>query len=127
MPLLRYSLLRLAVLLGSFGLFWLVGLRSWPWLFASVVTAGAVSYLTMRTQRSAAVDSLASRAERADVPLQGDDEDAEDRALDSAAEAAEAVAAARAAAAVAESDSASGTTASGTTTGVEPGTDDARR
>ena len=84
MPLLRYSLLRLLVLLAAFGVFWLVGLRGWPWLFVSVITAGAVSYLTMRTQRAAAVDSLAARAQVDDEPIQGDDEDAEDAVLDAA-------------------------------------------
>ncbi|PWD50565.1 DUF4229 domain-containing protein [Serinibacter arcticus] len=81
MPLLRYSLLRLGVLLASFGLFYLVGMRGWPWLIVSVIVAAAVSYLTMRGQRNAAVDSLASRAARVDQP-KGEDEEAEDRALD---------------------------------------------
>ncbi len=84
MPLLRYSLLRIAVLLASFGLFWLIGLRGWPWLIVSVIVAGAVSFLTMRTQRDAAVGSLSSRAAAVDRPVHGDDEDAEDRALDEA-------------------------------------------
>lgn len=82
MPLLRYTLLRLAVLLASFGLFWLVGMRGWPWLIVSVIVASAVSYLTMRNQRDAAVGSLAQRANAVDTPIHGDDEDAEDRALD---------------------------------------------
>lgn len=84
MPLLRYSLLRIVVLLASFGLFWLIGMRGWPWLIVSVIVAGAVSFLTMRTQRDAAVGSLTSRAEAVDKPVHGDDEDAEDRALDEA-------------------------------------------
>lgn len=84
MPLLRYSLLRIVVLLASFGLFWLIGMRGWPWLIVSVIVAGAVSFLTMRTQRDAAVGSLTSRAEAVDKPVHGDDEDDEDRALDEA-------------------------------------------
>jgi Protein of unknown function (DUF4229) len=83
-PLLRYSLLRIVVLLASFGLFWLIGMRGWPWLIVSVIVAGAVSFLTMRTQRDAAVGSLTSRAEAVDKPVRGGDEDAEDRALDEA-------------------------------------------
>lgn len=82
MPLLRYSLLRLAALLVSLGVFWLIGMRGWPWLFVSVIVAGALSYLTMRGQRDAAVDSLASRAARVDEPVRGTDEEAEDRAID---------------------------------------------
>ncbi|GMA32403.1 DUF4229 domain-containing protein [Litorihabitans aurantiacus] len=82
MPVLRYSLLRLAALLASFGLFYLIGMRGWPWLIVSVLVAGAVSYLTLRGQRDAAVGSLAARAAAVDDPVRGQDEDAEDAALD---------------------------------------------
>ena len=89
MPFLRYSALRLLILLASLGLLWLVGMRGWWWLLMSVIIAAPISYLVLRPQRDAAVGTLAARAERAKEaaaapPAPGSDEDAEDALLDAA-------------------------------------------
>ena len=89
MPFLRYSALRLLILLASLGLLWLLGIRGWWWLLMSVVIAAPISYLVLRPQRDAAVTTLAARSERAKAaasapPAKGSDEDAEDTLLDAA-------------------------------------------
>ena len=87
MPFLRYSALRLLILLASLGLLWLLGMRGWWWLLMSVVIAAPISYLVLRPQRDAAVTTLAARSERAKAaasapPAKGSDEDEEDTLLD---------------------------------------------
>ncbi|WP_245867017.1 DUF4229 domain-containing protein [Serinibacter salmoneus] len=83
MPLLRYTLLRLAVLVLACGLTWLLGLRGWLWIVAAVLIAGAVSYLVLPRQRVAAVTALENRAAtRKRAQRRDEDADAEDAAID---------------------------------------------
>lgn len=86
MALLRYSLLRLLVLLASLALLYLVGARGWLWLILSVVVAAGVSYLVLPRQRDAAAGTLQARAqERREHAKLGDaDAEAEDAAIDAA-------------------------------------------
>ncbi|WP_041294752.1 DUF4229 domain-containing protein [Isoptericola variabilis] len=64
MPLLVYTLLRLALFAAALAAGYLVGLRSWLLLLVALVVAFAVSYLALRRQRDAAALWLAQRAER---------------------------------------------------------------
>lgn len=82
MPLLRYTLLRLAVLVLSCGLTWLLGLRGWLWIIAAVAIAGAVSYLALPRQRIAAVTSLENRSTSREHTRRDQDAEAEDAVID---------------------------------------------
>lgn len=84
--LLRYSLLRLAVLVGSLAVLYLVGARGWLWLLLSVIVAGGVSYLVFPRQRDAAAGTLQERARaRREQTGMGDvDAEVEDAAIDAA-------------------------------------------
>lgn len=64
MPLLTYTLLRLALFGGALGLLYLAGLRGWLLPIVAVVVALTVSYLTLRTPRDAATRWMAERADR---------------------------------------------------------------
>jgi len=55
---LRYALLRLLMLLAVAGLLFLIGMRGWPWLFASVLLSAAASWFVLFRQREAAARSL---------------------------------------------------------------------
>lgn len=63
-PLLTYTLLRLALFGATLGLLYLVGLRGWLLPIVAVVVALAVSYLTLSKPREAATRWMAGRAER---------------------------------------------------------------
>ncbi|WP_275006281.1 DUF4229 domain-containing protein [Promicromonospora iranensis] len=64
MPLLIYSLLRLALFGAALGLLYLVGLRGWLLPVVAVVVALALSYLTLSKPRDAATRWIAARADR---------------------------------------------------------------
>lgn len=64
MPLLIYSLLRLALFGAALGLLYAAGLRGWPLPAVAVVVAFALSYLTLRRPRDAATRWIAARADR---------------------------------------------------------------
>lgn len=64
MPLLTYSLLRLALFGAALGLLYVAGLRGWLLAVVAVVVALALSYLTLRKPRDAAAQWMATRAER---------------------------------------------------------------
>lgn len=64
MPLLIYTLLRLALFGAAVGLLYLAGLRGWLLPIVAVVVALAVSYLTLSKPRDAATRWMAGRAER---------------------------------------------------------------
>lgn len=64
MPLLIYTLLRLAVFGAAVGLLYVAGLRGWLLPIVAVVVALAVSYLTLSKPRDAATRWMAGRAER---------------------------------------------------------------
>ncbi|WP_020016019.1 DUF4229 domain-containing protein [Promicromonospora sukumoe] len=64
MPLVIYSLLRVALVAAALGVLYLVGLRGWLLPVVAVVVALAVSYLTLGKPRDAATRWMADRAER---------------------------------------------------------------
>ncbi|MEU4364813.1 DUF4229 domain-containing protein [Promicromonospora sp. NPDC023987] len=64
MPLLIYSLLRLALFGVVLGLLYVVGLRGVLLPIVAVVVALALSYLTLRKPRDAATRWMAGRVER---------------------------------------------------------------
>lgn len=88
MPVLRYSLIRVLLLLASLAALYLVGARGWLWVGLSIVIAGAVSYLAFPRQRNAAAGALQQQAEqrKARAKERGDlaDEDVEDAAVEAA-------------------------------------------
>jgi hypothetical protein len=63
-PLLTYTLLRLALFGAALGLLYLAGLRGWLLPVVAVVVALAVSYLTLRKPRDAATRWMAARGDR---------------------------------------------------------------
>jgi cell division protein FtsW (lipid II flippase) len=63
-PLLTYTLLRLALFGAALGLLYLAGLRGWLLPIVAVVVALAVSYLTLRKPRDAATRWMAARSDR---------------------------------------------------------------
>ena len=64
MPLLLYSLLRLALFGVILGLLYVVGLRGVLLPIVALVLAFALSYLTLRKPRDAAMRWIAGRADR---------------------------------------------------------------
>lgn len=64
MPLVVYSLLRLALLVAALVAGWAVGMRGWLLVLVATVVAWAVSYLVLNGRRTAAATWLAERAER---------------------------------------------------------------
>ncbi len=79
MPVLVYSLLRLAVLAGCAVVLALVGFRGWLLALVAVLLAAPVAYLVLAGPRTAAAAYLAERAGRRGdgQPLDDDAEDAE--------------------------------------------------
>ena len=63
-PLVVYSVLRVALLLACFGLAWLAGLRSWLAVLVAALAAWALSYVLLSGPRDAAARQLAEAAER---------------------------------------------------------------
>lgn len=63
-PLVIYTVLRLAIFAGALGLGYLAGLRGLLLLLLAVVVAFAVSYLALPAQKDAAAVWLAERAQR---------------------------------------------------------------
>lgn len=55
---LRYATLRLVMLVAVGAVLYLVGMRSWPWLFASVLISAVLSFFVFLRQREAAARSL---------------------------------------------------------------------
>ncbi|MFC8800015.1 DUF4229 domain-containing protein [Promicromonospora sp. NPDC057138] len=87
MPLVIYTLLRLALFGAAFGLLYVAGLRGWLLPIVAVVVALAVSYLTLGRPRDAAARWMAGRAEhraaeRAALPKAGADAAHEDAQVD---------------------------------------------
>ena len=72
---LRYALLRVLLMLVVGGVLYLIGMRTWPWLFATVLVSAALSFFVLKRQREAAARSLeasvsarAARRERLQGP-----------------------------------------------------------
>lgn len=84
MPLVIYSLLRLAVLGASAGLLAWAGMRGWMLLLVSVLVAALVSYALFTRQRDASAAYLARLSERrrAGINSPGDDDADEDAEVD---------------------------------------------
>ncbi|MBO0608796.1 DUF4229 domain-containing protein [Myceligenerans salitolerans] len=64
MPLVTYTVLRLALFAGALGLLYLAGLRSWLLVGIAAVAAPALSYVLLRGPRDAAATWLADRRAR---------------------------------------------------------------
>jgi membrane protein implicated in regulation of membrane protease activity len=75
MALLKYTLLRLALLAVTAGVFYLVGLRDWVLLFAAFLVSGIISIFVLNRARNEVSTSIASRQERINQRMEsGDDE-----------------------------------------------------
>lgn len=61
MALLKYTLLRLALLGATAGVFYLVGLRDWILLFAAFFVSGIISIFALNRARDDVSTSLATR------------------------------------------------------------------
>jgi len=91
MPLVVYTLIRVALVVAAWVVLWLVGLTGPIWFAVAVLVGLMVSYAAFRGPRDAAARWLAGRAERrraAKGPRAStieEDADAEDRAVDAAA------------------------------------------
>jgi hypothetical protein len=59
-----YTVLRLALFAGAFGLLYLAGLRSWLLVGVAALAALALSYVLLNRPRDAAATWLADRRER---------------------------------------------------------------
>ena len=94
MPLVVYSVLRLALFGVCLGLLWWAGLRSWLVAIVAALLAWALSYVLLNGPRDAAARQLAERAERrrdaGDRPVLSrraqEDADVEDAAVDAGLE-----------------------------------------
>ncbi|MGY4645463.1 DUF4229 domain-containing protein [Cellulomonas sp. URHB0016] len=64
MPLVTYSVLRLALFAVCLGLLWWAGMRSWLVVVVAALVAWGLSYVLLRGPRDAAARQLADRAER---------------------------------------------------------------
>ncbi len=59
----RYAVLRMSMMLTIGGVLYLVGMRSWPLLFATVLVSGIASYFVFLRQREAAARNLEASVE----------------------------------------------------------------
>jgi Protein of unknown function (DUF4229) len=85
-PLVTYSVLRLALLAACFGLGYWAGLRSWLLLLVATFGALGLSYVLLGGPREAAARHLAERAERraageSDLPASARDDAAHEDAV----------------------------------------------
>jgi membrane protein implicated in regulation of membrane protease activity len=75
MALLKYTLLRLALLAVTAGVFYLVGLRDWVLLFAAFLVSGIISIFVLNRARNEVSTSIASRQQRINQRMEsGEDE-----------------------------------------------------
>ena len=75
MALLKYTLLRLALLAVTAGVFYLVGLRDWVLLVAAFLVSGIISIFVLNRARNEVSTSIASRQQRINQRMEsGDDE-----------------------------------------------------
>ncbi len=84
-PFVRYSILRLTLLVAVGAVLWLVGARGWLWLLLTALVSLALSYVLLRLPReqaAAALDERVSGRKRSGLDQRLDqdaaDEDAED-------------------------------------------------
>lgn len=75
MALLKYTLLRLALLAVTAGVFYLIGLRDWVLLFAAFLVSGVISIFVLNRARNEVSTSIASRQQRINQRMNsGEDE-----------------------------------------------------
>ncbi len=75
MALLKYTLLRLALLAVTAGVFYLIGLRDWVLLFAAFLVSGVISIFVLNRARNEVSTSIASRQQRINQRMSsGEDE-----------------------------------------------------
>lgn len=82
MAIVRYTLLRLAVLAGTLLLFWLLGVRGLLLPLLALVVAALLAYLVLPRHADAAAGVLAEADARRRATRETVDEDAEDAAVD---------------------------------------------
>lgn len=91
MALLRYSVLRIVLVVGAGALLYLLGLRSWALVLAAIIVGAGLSYVALDGPRRAAAGELQSRGIGRTSRIEQDIA-AEDAREDAEAEAAEALA-----------------------------------
>jgi len=75
MALLKYTLLRLALLAVTAGVFYLAGLRDWILLFAAFLVSGIISIFVLNRARNEVSTSITSRQQRISQQMEsGEDE-----------------------------------------------------
>jgi membrane protein implicated in regulation of membrane protease activity len=75
MALLKYTLLRLALLAVTAGVLYLIGLRDWVLLFAAFLVSGIISIFVLNRARNEVSTSIASRQQRINERMNsGEDE-----------------------------------------------------
>ncbi len=81
MAFLRYTALRALILVGTAGLLFVAGLRSWLLLLVAVLLSGFISIFALRRQRDEASSALSNRLTRINQRLDehASAEDAEPR------------------------------------------------
>lgn len=82
MAIVRYTLLRLAVLAGALLLFWLLGVRGLLLPLLALIVAALVSFLLLPRHADAAAGVLAEHDARRRATRDTVDEDAEDAAVE---------------------------------------------
>jgi membrane protein implicated in regulation of membrane protease activity len=75
MALLKYTLLRLALLAVTAGVFYLVGLRDWILLFAAFLVSGIISIFVLNRARNEVSASIASRQQRINQRMESDEDE----------------------------------------------------
>jgi membrane protein implicated in regulation of membrane protease activity len=75
MALLKYTLLRLALLAATAGVLYLVNVRGWVLLFAAFLISGIISIFVLNRARNDVSTSIASRQQRINERMElGEDE-----------------------------------------------------
>jgi len=82
MALLKYTLLRLALLAVTAGVLYLVGLRDWILLFAAFLLSGVISIFALNRARDDVSSSLAQRQQMINERLEQPDDDSGDDSAD---------------------------------------------
>lgn len=77
MALLKYSLLRLALLAVTAGVLYLVGLRDWLLLFAAFLVSGIISIVLLNRARDEVSTSLVARRERINERMASPEDEAD--------------------------------------------------
>jgi membrane protein implicated in regulation of membrane protease activity len=75
MALLKYTLLRLALLAVTAGVLYLLSLRGWILLFAAFLISGIISIFVLNRARNEVSASIASRQQRINQRMESDEDE----------------------------------------------------